>query len=64
MLVVKAFQCQETQFFTLQEHVARTEVTYNLLDGMNRLAMGHGYYIIRGLAAFFQLHRAWLYTLS
>ena len=30
---------------------------------MNHLAMGHGYYIINGLAAFFQLRRTWL-TLS
>ena len=56
--------------FTSQEHAARTEVAYNLLDGMNRLAMGHGYYvapdggsrarlyIIHGLAAFFQLRKA------
>ena len=25
---------------TSQDHAARTEVAYNLLDGMNRLAMG------------------------
>jgi len=25
---------------TSQEHAARTEVAYNLLDGMNHLAMG------------------------
>jgi len=39
MLVVKAFQRQET-VFTSQEHAARTEVACNLLDGMNRLAIG------------------------
>ena len=59
-----ALDCASCEgFSTSQEHAARTEVTYNLLDGMNRLAMVHGYYIIHGLAAFFQLRRAWL-TLS
>jgi len=48
VLVVKAFQHQETQLSPSQVHATRTEVAYNLLDGMNHLA------------AFFQLHKAWL----
>ena len=41
-LVVKTFQRQETQFSPQisQDYAARTEVAHNLLDGMNRLAMG------------------------
>ena len=34
------FSTSKNVVFTSQEHAARTEVTYNLLDGMNRLAMG------------------------
>ena len=54
----EGFSTSGNAVFTSQEHAARTEVAYNLLDGMNRLAMGHGYYIIHGLAAFFQLRKA------
>ena len=54
----EGFSTSGNAVFTSQEHAARTEDAYNLLDGMNRLAMGHGYYIIHGLAAFFQLRRA------
>ena len=36
-LVVKAFQRQETQF---SPPATRAEVAYNLLDGVNRLAVG------------------------
>ena len=54
----EGFSTSGNAVFTSQEHAARTEVAYNLLDSMNRLAMGHGYYIIRGLAAFFQLRGA------
>ena len=38
VLVVKAFQHYEMQLSPSQEHAARTEVAYNLLDGMNCLA--------------------------
>ena len=50
--IVLGFSTSGNAVFTSQEHVARTEVTYSLLDSMNCLAMGHGYYIIYGLAAF------------
>jgi len=43
---VKAFQHQETQLSLSQEHATKTEVAYNLLDGMNLFA------------AFFQLCKA------
>ena len=48
VLVVKAFQHQETQLSPSQEHAARTEVAYNLLDSLNHLT------------AFFQLCKALL----
>jgi len=48
VLVVKAFQHQEMQLSPSQEYAARTEVAYNLLDGINRLA------------SFFQLRKALL----
>ena len=38
--VTKAFQHQEMHLSTHKEPAARTEVAYDLLDGMNRLAMG------------------------
>jgi len=38
VLVVKAFERQKTWFSPPQEHATKTEVAYNLLDGMNHLA--------------------------
>ena len=36
----EGFSTSRNAVFISQQHAARTEVTYNLLDGMNRLAMG------------------------
>ena len=36
----EGFSMSGNTVFTSQEHAARTEVAYNLLDGMNRLAIG------------------------
>ena len=55
----EGFSTSGNAVFTSQEHATRTKVAYNLLDGMNRLAMDHGYYMY-----IIQLHRAQLYTLS
>ena len=54
----EGFSTSGNAVFTSQEHAARTEVAYNLLDGMNRLAMGTTILSMVLLAAFFQLCRA------
>jgi len=38
VLVIKPFQSQEMQLSSSQEHAARTDVAYNLLDCMNLIA--------------------------
>jgi len=59
----EGFSTSGNAVFTSQEHAARTEVAYNLLNGMHRLAMGTIFFMVLQHFSSFAEHGLHAYTL-